>query len=411
MKVLLLTQWYPPEPAKLISELAESLQLLGHSVEVLTGFPNYPRGVLYPGYRLRLMQREMIEGIRVIRVPLYPDHSPSAIKRILNYLSFSLSAAVVGLFATQRPDVILVYGSPYTAAISAIVHRWFRRVPFVFYVVDLWPESLEGTGMLQNRTANALVRFFARQIYRRAARVVAVSPGFGLRILDEGVPAEKVAVIPTWVDVDHYAPRPRDEAIRDRFGIHGAFTILFAGNIGPAQGIETVIDAAVLLRSLPEIEIVIAGDGISLPAVQEKARDLGADNVRFLGALPPSDMPALFGSVDALLVHLKRNPMWEISIPHKIFAYMASGKPIVAAVAGDAAEIVASAHAGVICDPGDAQALADAVRALALTSEKERTALGESGRSAAVTQFNRGRIVGLLGGVLDDAVRAATAGK
>jgi len=407
MKVLLLTQWYMPEPMKLISELAESLQSLGHTVEVLTGFPNYPRGVLYPGYRLRLLQRETIDGVRVIRVPLYPEHSPSVIKRVLNYLSFSFSAALVGIYATQKPDVVLVYGSPYTAAIPAIFYRWVRRVPFVFHVVDLWPESVEGTGMVRNRRVTGLIRSFARGIYRRAARIVAVSPGFARKIRAEGIADEKVVVIPIWVDVDHYAPHPRDESVRKRFELSASFTILFAGNIGPAQDAGTLIDAAMLLQSTPGIQIVIAGDGISRSAAEEKARRLGASNVRFLGTVPPIEMPALFGCVDALLVHLKRDPLWEITIPHKIFAYMASGKPILAAVAGDAADIVASTRSGVICNPGDPEALATAMRALACMPESERAAMGARGRNAAVTQFNRTHVIGQL----DDVLHQAAAGR
>lgn len=405
MRILLLTQWYPPEPMKLLSEMAESLQQLGHDVEVLTGFPNYPRGSFYDGYRIRFRQREVIGGVPVVRVPLYPDHSRSAMKRIANYLSFALSAATIGMWSTRRPDVIIAYGSPYTIAIAAAVHGAVRRVPFVFDVVDLWPESIGASGMMRAGVATSFAGAFARWVYRRATKIVAVSPGFLRRIVDAGVPAAKVAVVTTWADTDYFSPRAADAATLDRFQLRGKFNVLFAGAIGPAQGLETIVDAAAALQSSPAIQITIAGGGIALDAARQRADDMRLTNIRFVGQLPSSDMPPLFAAVDVLLVHLRPDPLYDITIPHKIFAYMASGKAVLAAVAGDAAEIVASASAGVTCASGDAAAMASTICKMASMPRAELDAMGANARKAAETLYSRPHLIRMLSDVLESAVR------
>jgi putative colanic acid biosynthesis glycosyltransferase WcaI len=389
MRLLIVSQWYPPEPVRLLAELAESLQSRGHDVEVLTGFPNYPHGTIYPGYKQRLIQRELRGGVRVVRVPLYPDHSRSSIKRVLNYLSFALTASFLGPFVTQRPDVVFVYGTPYTTALPGWLVSRIKRAPVVFELLDLWPESLAASGMLSNRFALRVVHFFTRAVHAFSAAVLVITDGFRRALLADGVPEEKIHVVSNWVDVDFF--RPLSVPRRDR-----NFKVLFAGNLGPMQGVETIVGAAGLLREQSDIEILIAGDGIALSEMAERVRQEGLTNVRFLGRRPESEMPALFASVDALLVHLKAEPLLEITIPHKIFAYMASGKPIIAAVRGDAASIVEDARAGICCAPGSPEAMAEAIRGLAVLDPDVRDRLGSNGRQAAVTKYNREFLVGRI---------------
>jgi len=404
MRILLLTQWYPPEPQKVVSDLAESLQDCGHDVTVLTGYPNYPSGKLYPGYQLRLWQRETLNGVPVIRVPLFPDHSRSGVKRACNYVSFALSSALLGLGLIPRVDLVYVIHPPLTVGFPAWILSRFLRVPFIYEIQDMWPETLRATGMVRSEKVLGIVGRFAKWIYRRAAAIRVISPGFRENLLDKGVPAEKVQVISNWVDTDFYRPVPADPALANRLGFSGRFNVLYAGSIGPAQGLSTVLSAASLLRDVPQVQFVLAGDGIDRQRLQNEAQQQGLTNVRFLGRLPPEEMPGIYALADVLLIHLRADPLFRITIPHKTFTYMASGKPVLAAVEGDVAAVVQSAEAGFTCPPDDAAAMAAGVRRLLALSEAERRRLGDQGRQAACQLYGREPLVRQIACLLEREV-------
>lgn len=406
MRVLILTQWYPPEPALLLQELAQTLQQLGHEVQVLTGFPNYPSGAVYAGYRVRPWQRETLAGVPLVRVALYPEHSKSALRRILNYISFALSASLLGPWLVRRPDVIFVYHPPLTIGWPAWVMGRLWRVPFVYQVQDMWPETLAATGMLHNPRAMAFVGALARRVYRCAAAILVISPGFRDNLLAKGVPGEKVHVVPNWANTETYRPRPPDASLATRLGLAGKFNVMFAGNIGEAQGLDTVLEAAALLSDEPGVQIVIVGDGIALEGLKRTAAARGVTNILFLGRYPADSMPGLYALADVLLVHLRDDPLFRITIPHKILAYMASGKPVLAAVSGDAADVVARAGAGVTCPPQHPPALAEAVRTLYTLLPSERAAMGFRGQQAVEREYGRGPLISQIETVLKSAVRA-----
>lgn len=404
MRILILTQWYPPEPAILLQELAQSLQNRGHELAVLTGFPNYPSGEIYPGYHLRWRQRETLAGVPLIRVPLYPDHSRSGIRRVLNYISFALSSALLGPWLAPRPDVMFVYHPPLTIGIPAYLLSRLWRVPFVYQIQDLWPETLRATGMLHNERLLGWIDRFARSVYARASHILVISPGFRANLLNKGVPADKIHVISNWVEFEDGPAAHSDPELAAQLGLAGRFNIMFAGNMGQAQGLETVIEAAVLLTDLPEVQFVLVGDGVALPHLTQAVQEKNLPNVRFLGRYPQQAMPDLYALADALLVHLKNEPLFAITIPHKILTYLGAGKPILAAVAGDAADLVAAAGAGISCPPEDPQALAETVRRLYSMSPEERQTLGERGLRAAHTSYSRDELVGRIEAVLQKAV-------
>lgn len=403
MRILILTQWYPPEPALLLQELAQSLQAYGHEVTVLTGFPNYPSGRLYPGYRLQLYKREMLEGIPVVRVPLYPDHSRSGLRRALNYISFALSAAILGPWMIQRPDVIFVYHPPLTIGLPAFILSRLWRVPFVYQIQDMWPETLSATGMLRNPHILYWIGRFAQWVYEKAHSILVISPGFKRNLLDKGVPETKIFIIPNWVDTKTYYPAEPDPTLAVELGLANRFNIVYAGNIGEAQGLETVIKAAALLRDLPEVQFVLIGDGIALPRLQQMALSCGLENVKFLPRRPATDMPKIYALADALLVHLKNEPLFHITVPHKILAYLGVGKPIVAAISGDAADLVRSIGAGITCSPENPAALVAAVRQLWALSVSERQVMSERGVKAARTSYSREVLTGKIEAVLRQA--------
>lgn len=404
MRVLILSQWYLPEPAQLLQELAQSLQCMGHVVTVLTGFPNYPSGRIYPGYQIKVYQREELAGVPVIRVPLYPEHSQSSLKRVLNYISFAFSSSLLGPCLVRRPDVIFVYHPPLTVGIPAWVLSCVWRVPFVYNVADMWPETLSATGMLNGKWTLAWISRFANWAYRKSEAICVVSPGFRENLIGKGVSPEKIHTISNWVDTELYHPVALDDALAREMGLAGKFNVMYAGNIGEAQGLETALDAAERLRDLPNVQFVLVGDGVALRRLIQSARERNLTNTVFLGRFKAEMMPSLYAIADVLLLHLKDDPLFRITIPSKLFPYMACGRPVLAAISGDAADVVRKAGAGICCMPGNAQALADAVRELHRMTADERAEMGKRGLAAVRNEYNRERLVGEIETVLRAAV-------
>jgi colanic acid biosynthesis glycosyl transferase WcaI len=378
VRVLLITQWFDPEPTPKGLAFARELARQGFSVEVLTGFPNYPTGRLYPGYRMRWRERRLMDGVVVHRVPLYPSHDQSALRRAFNYLSFAFSVLIHGLAAAGRADVIYVYHPPLTVAAAGTLLALLRRRPVVCDIQDLWPDTLAATGMVQNQSVLRVVSVLCDWVYRHVDRIAVLSPGFKRMLLARGVPAGKVEVIYNWSD--ETALRSAEAAPPVGFPGAERFRIVFAGNLGRAQGLDAVLGAAALLqqRGSP-VTFVFVGDGVERARLLELAEAQKLTNVTFLPAVPMNEIGAVLSAADALLVHLRRDPLFEITIPSKIQAYMTVGKPVLAAVAGDAAELVQRAKCGVVAVPGDSRSIAEGAASLASHSA---TALEELGRTA-----------------------------
>jgi len=394
MKILLLSQWYPPEPMKLLSDMTESLVTMGHEVTVLTGFPNWPTGKIYPGYRQRLVQRETVNGVRIIRIPLYPDHSGNPFKRTANFLSFALSATVLGPFLVPRVDIMHVIHPPITVGFPAWILSRLRGFPFTIEIQDMWPENLRSTGMLRNESALRFIGTLARWVYSKAAIVRVISPGFRLNLLSKGVPDEKIRVISNWVDTEYYRPVAKSPELLDKFGMRGRFNVLYAGTIGLAQGLEVVLDAAAQLQALlPDSQFVLAGDGVECDRLRRETASRELRNVRFLGRLPSDLMPSLYACADVLMLHLRADPLFAITVPHKVFTYLAAGKPILVGGEGDIASLVTESRAGLACPPGNPEALARAVVTLHAMSPNERQAMGNNGRRLACQSYSRDHLV------------------
>jgi len=395
MRILILSQWFWPEPMKLLSDMAETLIELGHEVQVLTGYPNWPSGRLYPGYQIRLCQREQAGKVPVTRIPLYPDHSRSSLRRILNYTSFVAAAASLGPFVAQRPDLIHAIQPPTTCSAAWVLGRIWR-VPFTLEVQDLWPETLTATGMIGNRQVVQLVGHYCAWAYRKAAAIRVISPGFKRNLVAKGVPEQKVFHIPNWVDCDYYRPQSASRELAVKYGLQERFNVVYAGTVGLAQGLDTVVRAAGLLRDLEKVQLVVIGDGLDLPRLMQLANEQKLTNVKFLGRLPMELMPQLYAVADGLLVHLKDDPLFRITIPHKTLTYLAAGKPIVAALEGDAADVVEMAQAGLVCRSGDPAALAATVRKLWSQPPGVRRALGHNGREYATSHFGRNALIAAM---------------
>jgi len=404
MRILFLSQWYLPEPLTYQSDLAESLQAMGHEVFVLTGFPNWPTGTLASGYQMRVYQRETIHGVPIIRVPLYPDHSKSSSRRALNFLSFASSASLLGPFLVPRCDVVHCNFPPVTLGLpSWLLSRW-QRIPLTFEIQDMWPETLEATDMVKNQRVLRLIGRAANWGYRRASAIRVITPGFRENLIAKGVPPEKIHVISNWVDEDRYHPESPDPLLAQELGLADRFNVMFAGTIGLAQGLETILEAAPLLRDLPSVQFVFVGDGANLTKLQSHAEKQGLTNVRFLGRVSSEQMVKLYALADVLLATLRDSPLFRITIPHKIFAYMASEKPVLVAMEGNSADVVLKAKAGVQCPPGNPQALADTVRKLHAMTPEERQVMGGNGRRAVAEEYGRKQLVGQVAEMLNSVV-------
>jgi glycosyltransferase involved in cell wall biosynthesis len=375
IRVLLLTQWFDPEPTFKGLAFARELVRQGFEVDVLTGFPNYPTGRLYPGYRIRVWQRELIDGVRITRVPLYPSHSDSVAGRVLNYASFAFSALIFGAFMARNADVVYAYHPPLSVGVAAVLLRTIARKPVVYDVQDMWPDTLRATGMLRNEQVLGIIARICGWVYRRLDHLVVLSPGFKRLLVERQVPEQKVDVIYNWADeVALAAPRG---TLSSAFPRSDRFRIVFAGNMGKAQALDAVLEAALILqRSGSRVCFVLLGGGVEVRRLQDKATREGLGNVVFLPAVSMSEVGLILSAADVLLVHLRRDPLFRITIPSKTQAYMAAGKPLLLAVEGDAAELVQRSGAGVLVEPESAEALATAAQSLERLTQAELNAMG-----------------------------------
>lgn len=378
MRILILSQWFDPEPTFKGLLFARELHRRGHDVVVLTGFPNYPGGKLYEGYRIRPALRERVDGIDIIRVALYPSHDSSGLRRLLNYASFALSASVAALFI-RKPDVAYVYHPPATVALPAAMLKAVRGVPFVYDVQDLWPETLAATGMVRAKPALRAVGAWMRGVYRASARIAVLSSGFKEAIARRGVPRGKIEVINNWADEAQLDVRRPDDARARELGFDDRFTVVFAGTLGPAQGLDTVLDAAERLSNRPDILFFIIGAGIEADRLRMQILERHLTNVALHPRRPMHEIGEVLGRADALLVHLKDDPLFTITVPSKTQAYLLAGRPVLMGLRGDAARLIEEAEAGITFAPGRSEELAAAVLELESMSSEARRRLAANG--------------------------------
>ena len=381
MRILILTQWCTPEKAFKSVPFARELVKLGHKVYVLTGFPNYPVGRLYPGYKIRPWAYEEIDSIPVHRVALYPSHDRSPIKRILNYTSFAFSASTFGPFLIPKVDVAYVFHPPATIGLPATIFKLLRGIPFVIDIQDLWPDTLTVTGMFNNKVGLAMVGRFCRFVYSQAARIVVLSPGFKERLSARGVPPDKIEVIYNWCDESSLSEADYDKKLARELGLTDRFNVLFAGNMGLGQALDAVLDSAKILQdSVPKIQFVFIGSGLCEPFLKERAQKMNLRNVRFLPRRQISEIPPVFALADVLLVHLKDDPLFRITIPGKTQVHLHVGKPILIGVRGDATDLVLRAGAGISCTPEDSDSIANAVVKMYKMPREKLDEMGRNGR-------------------------------
>jgi colanic acid biosynthesis glycosyl transferase WcaI len=396
MRVLVVTQYFWPENFR-INDLVAELVRRGHDVTVVTGVPNYPTGIVYPDYLAEKSRFNVFCGAAVIRVPIVP-RGRGVISLILNYLSFAASASVVGTWRLRRlgVDVIFVFEpSPVTVGLPALLFRRTKNARMAFWVLDQWPETLAAVGAIRSRFLLSIVGGLVSFIYRRCDLLLAQSRSFIPHIQKYAGPGTRVEYFPSWSD--SVADADTHDEVLEIPRRSGVFTVLFAGNVGEAQDFPAILAAAELLSSRKDIRWVVVGDGRHLEWVRKEVsrRGLG-ESVALLGRYPLERMPAFFSRADALLVSLRADPVFSLTIPGKVQSYLAAGRPIVGMLDGEGADLIRRAGAGLVCAAGDSVGLAKNIETLASMPADTRAQMARNGVALSDSEFDRGVLMATL---------------
>jgi len=393
VRILIVKQLFNPEPTARSLDFASALKNRGHDVQVLTGFPNYPKGKIYDGYRQKLVERSTMDGIDLVRVPVFPYHGTSGLKRILNYMSYAFSATLIGLWYVRKPDVIFAYQGALPVSIPAIFAKWFKRAPLVYDINDLWPDTLSATGMMKNKLLLKVVDMWCNRVYKIANNITVLSKGFKNRLIQRGVSEDKVKITYHW-SRDTNNGEVLSEDRYNQFFKKDAFNLLYAGNIGVSQEITTVIKAIHgLSQEGRAIQLVLLGDGADLEACKSLVEGLKTKAVTFVPRVTSQEVSGFLNSADGLMVHLRNEPLFRITIPSKIISYIQTGKPIVLGVQGDAEEIINVSKTGEVVEPSNVESIKEGIKKVMMYSEDDRNTLKESAQRFYQDHFEKEKIV------------------
>lgn len=390
MRIVFLSHYFPPEvnaPASRTFEHCRAWAAAGHDVTILTCVPNHPTGRIYPGYRNRLYQTEQRDGLRIVRLLTYATPNEGLFKRTLNHLVYMKMAILASIFI-RKADVVVSTSPQFFNGLAGYFVKLIHRAPWILEIRDLWPESITAVGALKNRTIIAALEWLETFAYRKATRIVVVTDAFKRHIAGRNIPAEKIVPIKNGVDLDFFAPRAKDPAFADSLGLSGKFVVTYAGTIGMAHGLETLLQVARALEARPDIRLLVVGEGADKKRVLQIKDEMQLSNVVFLEQQPKDKMPAIWALSDACLVMLRPLPMFKNVLPSKMFEIMGMERPIVLSVEGESREVLDAANAGIGVTPGDADAIAAAILKLAQNPALAST-FGRNGRAYVAQHFDR----------------------
>jgi glycosyltransferase involved in cell wall biosynthesis len=408
MKILYVSQYFPPEmgaPAARVSELARHWVQSGHQVTVLTGFPNHPTGVIPPDYRWkirRLVYRESVDNIRVVRTWLFPFPNRKAHERILNYLSFCLSASLTGSFLSQ-PDVIIASTPQLFVGLSGWWLGRIRKAPVILEVRDLWPDSITASGMgREGSMPIRVIRAVAGFLYRSCEHIVVVTPAFREDLVSKwDMPSEKISIVENGVETDLFTPDGGRDTAKSALGIQGRFVVSYIGTLGLAHGLSTVLQgAAQLQKTFPDILFLFIGEGADKERLVSLAQEQNLVNVLFLPQQPRGKIPALIRASELCLVPLRKADVFKTVIPTKLLEFMACGRPVILGVEGQARQVLDEAQAGVFVEPENQVALVQAIIHLYQNNALRQT-LGRNGRNYIIEHLSREQTAKLYTTVLE----------
>lgn len=407
MKILVVSLYYEPDRCQsngpIIRALCEDWAESGHEVTVLTSFPHYNCDEVWPEYRGRLFQRDRVGQVNVIRSYIFVPRKRSGFERILNYLSFNISTTLAGLFSGKQ-DVIFVMSPPLTIGLTAFVLGLIKRIPYSYNLQDIWPEVAVKLGMLRGRRLISFFEWMEKFIYRHSRKIFAISEEFKTNLLNKGVPAGKIEVIPNFTDTDLIKPMEKANDFSRSHGLTDKFTVLYAGNVGLSQGLEVILDAAEQLKERKEIVFLIVGEGSCRDELIAQTERRGLRNVKLLPFQPESDVPQVYATCDVALIPL-RHGITENSVPCKTYSIMAAGRPYIAGVdvGSTVWKLTEQVGCGMCIKPEDGTALAEAVLKLQSDSNA-RQLMGRNGRGYVERHFAREAITGRYRSTLESMV-------
>lgn len=370
MHILFLTDNFPPEvnaPASRTFEHCREWVKAGHQVTVITGAPNFPRGKIFDGYRNRLWQQEAMAGVRVIRVWTYITANEGFAKRTVDYLSYMFTGFLASLFV-RRVDVVVGTSPQFFAVCAAYVTGLFKRVPWVFELRDIWPESIRVVGAMKQSKVLDLLEKVELFLYRKASAIVSVTHAFRTSLIRRGVNGNKIHVVTNGVDISRFSPRNKDAELLQHHDLEGKFVAGYIGTHGLAHALDTLLDAAKFLKTAPDgdrFRIILLGDGANKAALRQRAQAEGLDNVIFVDSVSKDQVVRYWSLLDASIIHLKKDELFTTVIPSKLFECMGMAIPVLHGVQGESAGIVEREDVGLLFEPENAVALVNGLRRLA----------------------------------------------
>lgn len=391
MKILVVTQYFWPEEFR-INDICKGLKEAGHDVEVLTGLPNYPEGKIYKGYSWFKKGVKEYNGIKIMRVPMIPRGKNSSMMLALNYVSFMVNASLKALtLIGKKYDRVFVFQvSPITSAVPAIILSKLKKIPSYIYIQDLWPETFYSIINIKNKKIRSKMKNICNKIYNSFDKLLIASKGYEDILLKEGFKKEKFEYFPQWAE-DFYS-----ESLK-KVSENRIFIVTFAGNIGKAQSVNTIIEAANLAKENKNIKWQIIGDGSEFENIKYLVKKYSLENtVDLLGRKPAKDMPRYFSSSDGLIVTLKNEEILKVTLPAKVQSYMAAGKPIIAAISGEGSRTIKESKSGLVGEAEDYKALYENVIKLYDMNENERIRIGNNGKEFFKENFTRDKLLNQL---------------
>lgn len=379
-KIIYLTQIFTPEPILKGLDFVKKLKKSGYEIEVITALPNYPFGVIYKGYNPFKIKIEIKDGIKIVRLPLFASHDKNIIKRAFTYLSFSLFAFVYGLFYIKDADMIFAYHPPISTGLVACFLKKIKNIPIIYEIQDMWPDSIYATGITQSKIIIGFINYICEFVYKNVDHITVISKGFKKLLVSRGVDNKKISVIYNCahsIKLNHSPPKIFQTILKNKF------VITYAGNIGKAQSLRSLIEAAYILKKEKNSKVyfLIIGNGTELDNLKILSEKLSLNNVIFHQSVPLNQIGAFLQYSHALFIHLRDDPLFKITIPGKTQAYLSIGKPILMAVNGEAAKIITDSNSGIIAKSENPFSIAEAAKKFSISTKKQLNQFGKNSLS------------------------------
>jgi colanic acid biosynthesis glycosyl transferase WcaI len=389
-RVLYISQYYDPEqPSVRWQSLTEGLVRRGYRVQVLTSFPSYPLGRVFPGYKAKLFQRDMMNGVEVLRVPSFPSKDKNIIKRMFTYLSFSISACVIGVFVVRRPAAIMAYHPPATVSIPVLFYKTIYRAPATYDIQDIWPDTLFDSGVMSENWVARVIGRYMKVVYKSVNHISVITEGFFAKLVERGVSPAKMSVIHNW-SIDT-GDGQIDESVSDRF--KEKTTILFAGTMGKAQGLDAVVDAFERFQQLgypkDTLGLYFLGIGTERDELANRCEKKNISNVYFWDLVPANKVKSYLLAANVLLVHLKNSPLFKITVPGKFQTYCAMGKPILSGVGGEVEQMVKQSKCGWTFEPENVDELCKCFVTIVNCAKEDFVKKGEAAKALYAATFEK----------------------